>query len=102
MRAKDKGDIQSATEGSLGANLQDAESRPRKPYGELLALSRVSAAVSGLWNLDAILDVALDTVLDIMNGTIGGILLIDEQTQVFPTNMPRRCTSNWVKESQGG
>jgi len=48
---------------------------------ELLALSRISAALSGLWNLDAILSVGLDSALDIMNGSIGEILLIDEKTQ---------------------
>jgi hypothetical protein len=50
---------------------QHAESEAQ--HLELLALSRVSAALSGLGNLDAILRVALDSVLDIMNGTIGGI-----------------------------
>ena len=54
-----------------------------KPEGqrEVLALSRISAALSGLWDLDAILGVGLDSALDIMNGTIGEILLIDEKTQ---------------------
>jgi signal transduction histidine kinase len=98
MQAKDKGDIQSANTGSLEANLQDSEGRPRKPYGELLALSRVSAAVSGLWDLDAILDVALDTVLDIMNGTIGGILLIDEQTQTLSYRVYRGLSDKYAEE----
>jgi len=52
-------------------------------YDELQALSRVSAALSGLWDLDAILRVALDNVLNIMNGTIGGILLLDEQSRTL-------------------
>ena len=98
MQAKDKGDIQSANAGSLEANLQDSESRPLKPYGELLALSRVSAAVSGLWDLDAILDVALDTMLDIMNGTIGGILLLDEQTQTLSYRVYRGLSDKYAEE----
>jgi signal transduction protein with GAF and PtsI domain len=52
------------------------ESQP----SEILVLSRISAALSGLWDLDAILGVGLDSTLDIMNGTIGEILLIDENT----------------------
>ena len=44
----------------------DNESEER--YHELLVLSRVSAALSGLWDLDAILRVALENVLSIMNG----------------------------------
>jgi signal transduction histidine kinase len=98
MEAKDEGDIQSANAGSVGANLQDSESRPRKPYGELLALSRVSAAVSGLWDLDAILNVALDTMLDIMNGTIGGILLLDEQTQTLSYRVYRGLSDKYAEE----
>jgi signal transduction histidine kinase len=47
---------------------------------EVLVLSRISAALSGLWDLDAILGVGLDNTLNIMNGTIGEVLLIDENT----------------------
>jgi signal transduction histidine kinase len=47
---------------------------------EILVLSRISAALSGLWNLDAILGVGLDSTLEIMNGTVGEILLVDENT----------------------
>lgn len=46
----------------------------------LVAVSRVSAAISGLGNLDAILRIGLNTTLKIMNGTTGGIMLIDEDT----------------------
>lgn len=59
------------------------ESETEARYHELLVLSRVSAALSGLWDLDAILRVALDNLLDIMNGAIGGILLLDEETQTL-------------------
>ena len=45
----------------------------KRGYHELVALSRVSAALSGLWDLDAILRVALDNVLNTMEGTIGDI-----------------------------
>ncbi|MFC1984817.1 GAF domain-containing protein [Chloroflexota bacterium] len=61
-------------------NLEDERERQRH---ELIALSRVSAALSGLWDLDAILKVALDNLLNIMNGTIGGILLLDEQSKTL-------------------
>lgn len=50
---------------------------------EVLVLSRISAALSGLWDLDAILGVGLDSALHIMNGTIGQIMLIDEKTQTL-------------------
>jgi signal transduction histidine kinase len=68
-----------------------------KPYRELLAISRISAAVSGLRDLEAILEVALDTVLDIMNGEIGGILLIDEQTQTLSYRVYRGLSDEFAK-----
>jgi signal transduction histidine kinase len=57
-----------------------AKKEKMSQHSELLALSRISAALSGLWDLDAILGVGLDNTLDMMNGNIGEILLIDENT----------------------
>lgn len=76
----------------------DLEREARKRPDDLLAMSRVSAAVSGLWDLDAILGVALDTVLDIMNGSIGGILLMDEQTQTLCYRVYRGLSSRYAGE----
>jgi len=50
---------------------------------DLMAISRLSAAVSGLSDLDAILRIALENVVRIMNGVAGGIMLIDEQTKTL-------------------
>jgi len=63
--------------------IKNQNDETERQYDELQALSRVSAALSGLWDLDAILRVALDNTLNIMNGTVGGILLLDEQTQTL-------------------
>ena len=63
----------------------------------VLVLSRISAALSGLWDLDAILEVGLDSALDIMNGTIGGILLIDEQTQILSHRVHRGLGKEFVE-----
>jgi len=64
----------------------------------LLALSRVSAALSGLSDLDAILKVALDNVLGIMSGTVGGILLLDEATQTLSYRVHRGLSDRYVSE----
>ncbi len=98
MEAKNEGDIQSTSPVSFGSNGPELEDKTKKPYRELLALSRVSAAVSGLWDLDGVLDVALDTVLEIMNGTIGGILLIDEQTQTLSYRVHRGLSDKYAEE----
>ncbi len=76
----------------------DTETR----YHELLALSRVSAALSGLWDLDAILKVALDNVLRIMNGTIGGILLVDDETHTLSYRVHQGLSARFVDEVRLG
>jgi signal transduction histidine kinase len=98
METKNEGDILSARSISSASDLQELADRVKKPYRELLALSRVSAAVSGLWDLDAVLNVALDTVLEVMSGTIGGILIIDEQTQTLSYQVYRGISEKYVEE----
>ncbi len=69
----------------------------RKP-SELLVLSRISAALSGLWDLDAILGVGLDNTLNIMNGTIGEVLLIDEDTGELSHVVHRGLSKEFVEK----
>lgn len=79
-------------------DIQDTEEGPRKRYSELIALSRVAAAVSEMRNLDAIFEVALDTMLEVMNGTIGWILLVDEQTQSLNYQVHRGLSEKYAQE----
>lgn len=76
---------------------QKPEGETERQHHELLALSRVSAALSGLWDLDAILRVALDNVLNMMNGAIGGILLVDEQTQTLSYRVQQGLSTRFVE-----
>lgn len=71
-------------------------------HHQLLALNRISSAVSGLQHLDAVLNVALDAVLEIVNGTIGGILLLDERTQKLRYQVQRGLSAKYVEEMQLG
>ena len=57
---------------------REMKTRESEAQSEILTLSRISAALSGLWDLDAILGVGLDSALGYLNGTVGEILLIDE------------------------
>lgn len=77
------GNVQSYVQFSSVTGEGLAENGNEKMHQNLLALSRVSAAVSGLWDLDVILEIALDNVLTIMDGAIGGILLLDAETQTL-------------------
>jgi signal transduction histidine kinase len=69
-----------------------------KRHSALLTLSRISAAVSGLADLDAVLEVALDTVLEVMNGNVGGILLVDEQTGTLSYRVYRGLSQQYVEK----
>jgi signal transduction histidine kinase len=72
-----------ADSASSDLNLSDQGSKAEKYYQGLMASSRVSAAISGLHELDAILKIGLDNVLNIMNGAVGGIMLLDEPSQML-------------------
>ena len=71
------------TDKSKSAVARQSGARDEGQHQEILVLSRISAALSGLWDLDAILGVGLDSTLEIMNGTIGEVLLIDEKTRAL-------------------
>lgn len=75
-----------------GMQPNEAERR----YQEVLALSRISAALSGLSDLDAILNVALDNLLSIMSGNVGGILLLDEESQTLTYRVHRGLSKSYV------
>jgi len=76
---------------------RELEDQLLRQHHELLALSRVSAALSGLWDLDGILRVALNSVLEIMNGDIGGILLFDERTQTLSYRVHQGLSTRYAK-----
>jgi signal transduction histidine kinase len=73
-------------------------SEAEKHYHDLVALSRVSAAISGLHELDAILRIGLDNVLSIMNGTVGGIMLLDESNQTVCYHVHHGLSNRYAGE----
>ncbi|MBM3156070.1 MAG: GAF domain-containing sensor histidine kinase [Chloroflexi bacterium] len=100
MEAEDKKEIRGNIPTGPDSEAREHGEKTSQPYRELLALSRISAAVSGLRDLDGILEVALDAVLNIMNGEIGGILLIDEQTQTLSYRVHRGFSDKYAQEMQ--
>jgi signal transduction histidine kinase len=83
---------------SSDLNLSDQGSETEKYYHGLMALSRVSAAISGLHELDAILRIGLENVLNIMNGTVGGIMLLDELTQTLFYRVYHGLSAKYTEE----
>ncbi|MFC2060273.1 GAF domain-containing protein [Chloroflexota bacterium] len=88
----------------MGQDVPDSSETPdpevdrQTRHHELVVLSQISAALSGLWDLDAILRVALDKTLNIMNGTIGGILLLDEQTRTLSYRVHQGLSTRYIEE----
>lgn len=71
-------------------------------HHQLGALNQISSAISGPRDLDGILNIAMDTVLRIVNGAIGGILLLDGQTQRLSYRVSRGLSAKYVEEMSLG
>jgi signal transduction histidine kinase len=95
---KGKGVNEAAGPASSDLNLSDQGSKTEKHYHDLVALSRVSAAISGLQDLDSILRIGLDNVLNIMNGTVGGIMLLDESSQTLSYQVYHGLSAKYAEE----
>jgi len=79
---------------------RELENQIIRRHHHLHALNRISSATSGLWNLDAILNIALDTVLEIINATTGGILLLHGQTQKLSYRVYRGLSAKYVEQME--
>jgi signal transduction histidine kinase len=77
---------------------RELESQILRRHHQLLALSHISSAASGLWDLDAILRIALDNVMEIISGDIGGILLLDEETETLRYRVQRGLSAKYTEE----
>ena len=76
---------------------RELETQILRRHHQLLALSHISSAVSGLRDLDAILRIALDNVLEIISGAVGGILLLDERTQTLHYRVYRGLSARYAE-----
>ena len=79
---------------------RELENQILRRHHHLHALNRISSATSGLWNLDAILNIALDTVLEIINATTGGILLFHEHSQKLSYRVYRGLSAKYVEQME--
>jgi signal transduction histidine kinase len=95
---EDKGVQKPAGPASSDLELSDQGSKAEKYYQGLMASSRVSAAISGLHELDDILRIGLENVLNIMNGTVGGIMLLDEPSQTLFYRVYHGLSAKYAEE----
>jgi signal transduction histidine kinase len=76
---------------------RELEAQILRRHHQLSALSHISGAVSGLADLDAILRLALDNVLEIISGAMGGILLFDEKTKTLSYRIQRGLSPKYAE-----
>ena len=79
---------------------RELENQILRRHHHLHALNRISSATSGLWDLDTILNIALDTVLEIINATTGGILLLHRQTKRLSYRVYRGLSAKYVEQME--
>ncbi len=94
-----KGKALAGRKGSSSSTQVDtpATAQAAKP-DELIALSRVAAAISGLTDLDTILRVGLDTVLAVLDRGIGGIMLLDDDTGTLSYRVYHGISDDYARE----
>ena len=79
---------------------RELETQILKRHQQLLALSHISSAVRGLHDLNIILRTALDNVLELINGDIGGILLWDEEPKILRYRVYRGLSPSYAEGVQ--
>jgi len=79
---------------------RELESQLLRRHHQLSILNHVSSTVSGLWDLDTILRIALDNVLELIDSDIGGILLLDEETKTLSYRVQRGLSAKYVEETR--
>lgn len=96
-----QGDINAIAELRKDVTVErELENQILRRHHHLHALNRISSATSGLWDLDAILNIALDTVLEIINATTGGVLLLHRQTQKLSYRVYRGLSAKYVEQME--
>ena len=79
---------------------RELESQILRRHHQLSVLSHISSAVSGLRDLDTILRIALNNVLDLISGAVGGILLLNERTKTLYYHVQRGLSVKYTENRQ--
>ena len=73
------------------------EQQTAEAYRNLLALNKIATVVSRSLDLDTVLSSALDKALEIMNRNTGGILLWNEERQMFCYQVHHSLSKDFVQ-----
>lgn len=77
---------------------RELESQLLIRHHQLSALHHISSAVAGMEDLNTILKIALDNILALVDSNIGGILLLDPDTQTLFYRMQRGLSPKYAEE----
>lgn len=77
---------------------RELETQIVRRHHQLLALSQISSALSESQDLDNTLSNALDSVLELINGDIGGILLVDTSTKSLHYHVYRGLSTKYAEK----
>ncbi len=92
------GDIRAVVEFRRDVTAErELEIQIMRRHHQLLALSHISGAVSGSQDLDATLRIALDNVLEIVGGAVGGILLLNEKSETLQYKVFHGLSANYAE-----
>ncbi|HEY82663.1 MAG TPA: GAF domain-containing protein [Dehalococcoidia bacterium] len=80
---------------------KELEKRILEANRHLLALNAVASTVSQSMSLDIVLNSALDKVLDLVDAEVGGILLLDENSQTLSYQVHRGLSEQFVQGVSG-
>ena len=98
MEMENNAAMPSINESNLDLSMQERRSNSENRDGNLMTLSRVSAATSSLTDLEGILRVGLNSVLGIINGGVGGIMLVDEETKTLSYRVYHGLSDKYAAE----
>ena len=79
-------------------DVRDPDDKTKNRADDLVTLSRVSAAISSLTSLEAILRVGLDSALNTMSGVVGGIMLLDEEARTLSYRVYHGLSAKFAEE----
>ncbi len=77
---------------------REVESQILRRHHQLRALSRISSDVTSTLDLESTLKNALHNVLEVVNGAIGGILLLDEETETLYYHVQHGLSARYAEE----
>jgi signal transduction histidine kinase len=76
---------------------KELENRILEANRQLIALNAISGTLSQSLSLDVILNSALDKTLEVIEAEIGGILLLDEKSQMLSYGVHRGLSDEFVR-----